>query len=70
MGLYETQNRLGQSETLMLLFSKNKFKFVSTKNKVRVLFCPVFHTAPFPPYSDLDSFEIHLHHLANHSLKA
>jgi hypothetical protein len=26
MGLYETQNRLGQSETLMLFFSKNKFQ--------------------------------------------
>jgi hypothetical protein len=43
MGLCETQNRLGQKETLMLFFSKNKFKvhFVS--------FCPVFHTAPFFP---------------------
>jgi hypothetical protein len=50
MGLYETQNRLGQSETLMLFFRKKKsLKFVSTKNKVRVSFSPVFHTAPFTP---------------------
>jgi hypothetical protein len=26
MGLYETQHCLGQSETLMLFFRKNKFK--------------------------------------------
>jgi hypothetical protein len=47
MGLYETLNHLGQSETLMLFFSKNKFKIRFNKKKVRVSFCPVFHTAPF-----------------------
>jgi hypothetical protein len=26
---------------------KQALKFVSTKNKVRISFCPVFHTAPF-----------------------
>jgi hypothetical protein len=29
--------------------AKTSLKFVSTKNKVRVSFCPVFHTAPFSP---------------------
>jgi hypothetical protein len=29
--------------------AKTSLKFVSTKNKVCVSFCPVFHTAPFTP---------------------
>jgi hypothetical protein len=29
--------------------AKTSLKFVSTKNTVRVSFCPVFHTAPFTP---------------------
>jgi hypothetical protein len=40
MGLYETQNRLGQSETLMLFFSKNKL--ISSQQKIKF----VFHFAP------------------------
>jgi hypothetical protein len=36
MGLYETQNCLRQSETLMLFF-----KFISSKNKIGVSLCPV-----------------------------
>jgi hypothetical protein len=35
---HETQNRLGQSETLVLFFNKNKFKDRF-----------VFHTTPFSP---------------------
>jgi hypothetical protein len=29
--------------------AKTSLKFVSTKNKVRVSFCPMFQTAPFTP---------------------
>jgi hypothetical protein len=29
--------------------AKTSLKLISTKNKVRVSFCPVFHTAPFSP---------------------
>jgi hypothetical protein len=48
IGLYETQYCLGQKDTLMVFFSKNKFKVrFNKKKKVRVSFCPVFHTAPF-----------------------
>jgi hypothetical protein len=35
----------GQSETLMLFFSKNQFKGRFFKNKFDVLFRPVFHKA-------------------------
>jgi hypothetical protein len=47
MGLYETQNCVGKSETLMLFFSKNKF--VSSKNKIGVSLGSVFHIAPLFP---------------------
>jgi hypothetical protein len=33
--------------------AKTSLKFVSTKNKVRVLFCPVFHKAPFTPIRNI-----------------
>jgi hypothetical protein len=38
-GLYETQNCLGQSETLMLFFSKNEFKvrFIKKQNSCLIL---------------------------------
>jgi hypothetical protein len=48
MGLYETENFLGESEKLMFLV-KTSLKFVSSKNKIGVSFCPVFHIAPFSP---------------------
>jgi hypothetical protein len=38
MGLYETQNCLGQSETLMLFFSKNKFKVRFNKKYTVIIF--------------------------------
>jgi hypothetical protein len=62
MGLYETQNRLGQSETLVFFSAKTSLKLVSTKNKLRVSFCPVFHTALFSPTLKNKNF------LINHEL--
>jgi hypothetical protein len=55
MGLCETQNRLGQSETLMLFLSKNKFEFVSSKNKIGVSFAPCF-IQPFAPTTFSETF--------------
>jgi hypothetical protein len=53
MGLYKTQNCLGQSGTLMLFLSKN-INVVSSKNKIGISFCPVFHIAPFSPTQILE----------------
>jgi hypothetical protein len=46
MGLYETQNRLGQSETLMLFFSKNKFKVRFNKKKSSCFILPYVSYSP------------------------
>jgi hypothetical protein len=51
MGLYKTQNRLEQSETLTLFFSKNNFKVHFIEKKI------VFHFAPFSPIYSKDKLE-------------
>jgi hypothetical protein len=49
MGLYKTQNRLEQSETLILFFGKNKFKVHFIKKKSCFILPHVSHS-PIHPY--------------------
>jgi hypothetical protein len=50
MGLYETQNRRGQSETLMLFSSKNKFNVRFNKKLSSCFILPRVSHSPVHPY--------------------
>jgi hypothetical protein len=51
MGLYETLNCLGQSETLMLVFSENKFKVRFIKKLIWCFILPRVSYSPVHPYA-------------------
>jgi hypothetical protein len=57
MGLYETQNRLGQSKTHMLFFSKNKFKVRLNKKSSLCFILSRVSYSPVLPYSIERFFE-------------